>query len=447
MGALHMEAVHEAVEGLLGTGAGKGAGVGLGLSGDLKDHLRAWLKTDGNGAASNATASPSSSPSASGSVLERMARAAIMHALHGEGEGHGSTDDQPSASAAASSSSSASSSSTRLPFTHPSRRHYAGFCDADVTPREALAGLLHIAEETARTCVAMYDQTTTGLAPEIVTFWPWGREEEKGEGEASGEGGNADEASGGSADANTTPAPSHAPPVPTGSLPSDLASMKASMACDPPSTNPFGLGGGFAPNPDAKHSLLRPETVESLFILHRLTGKAYYREAGWRIFTALERHARVQSGGYANLHNADYPLSPEQQAGQWSPGKANQDDKMESFFTAETLKYLYLLFSDTRPAGSAPSGSSGTAADGSQTVGRVSSIRRVWPSYQPYKALLRDVIVDAGGMGEGLGVDADGEEIGGGGGDGSVTDLERWVFNTEAHPMRIPKRPLSHALR
>ena len=32
------------------------------------------------------------------------------------------------------------------------------------------------------------------------------------------------------------------------------------------------------------HNLLRPETVESLFVLWRVTGDAQYREWGWHIF-------------------------------------------------------------------------------------------------------------------------------------------------------------------
>ena len=84
----------------------------------------------------------------------------------------------------------------------------------------------------------------------------------------------------------------------------------------------------------ATHCLLRPETVESLFILWRLTGDSQYREWGWRIFEAVEREARVPSGGYA-------PLSDVRRS-----GSRQLNGRMESFFTAETLKYLYLLFGD-----------------------------------------------------------------------------------------------------
>ena len=44
----------------------------------------------------------------------------------------------------------------------------------------------------------------------------------------------------------------------------------------------------------AKHNLLRPETVESLFVMWRVTGRLVYREWGWAIFSAFETHCRVQ---------------------------------------------------------------------------------------------------------------------------------------------------------
>jgi mannosyl-oligosaccharide alpha-1,2-mannosidase len=51
------------------------------------------------------------------------------------------------------------------------------------------------------------------------------------------------------------------------------------------------------------------------------------------MFEAFRRHARVGTGGYASL--ASVLKSP-----------APQRDSMETFWLGETLKYLYLLFSD-----------------------------------------------------------------------------------------------------
>lgn len=74
--------------------------------------------------------------------------------------------------------------------------------------------------------------------------------------------------------------------------------------------------------------ILRPETAESLFILNQLTGDPIYREWAWDIWTAIDKHCK--SGvGYGSLRNVN------------SPGEG-VDDRMESFFLAETIKYLYL---------------------------------------------------------------------------------------------------------
>ncbi|KAI0095160.1 glycoside hydrolase [Irpex rosettiformis] len=89
--------------------------------------------------------------------------------------------------------------------------------------------------------------------------------------------------------------------------------------------------GGETPY-DARY-MLRPETVESLFIAYRLTGDEKYREYGWSIFQAIEKYCKIESGGYATILNVDeVPVKHE--------------DKMETFYMSETLKYLYLLFTD-----------------------------------------------------------------------------------------------------
>ena len=43
----------------------------------------------------------------------------------------------------------------------------------------------------------------------------------------------------------------------------------------------------------AVHNLLRPETVEALFVLWRTTGDLLYRRQGWAIFQAFEKHCKV----------------------------------------------------------------------------------------------------------------------------------------------------------
>ena len=83
----------------------------------------------------------------------------------------------------------------------------------------------------------------------------------------------------------------------------------------------------------AGHNLLRPEAVEAIYYMWRFTKDPKYREWGWRIFLAFEEHCKVATGGYAGLKNVN------------SAGGA-KDDTMQTFWLAETLKYLLLLFSD-----------------------------------------------------------------------------------------------------
>jgi hypothetical protein len=97
--------------------------------------------------------------------------------------------------------------------------------------------------------------------------------------------------------------------------------------------------------------LFRPETVESLFIAWRLTGDIRYRNYSWEIFSSIDKYCRLNSGGYATVIDVDtVPVT--------------LDDKQETFFLvcclslssehikltfsqSETLKYLYLTFSDS----------------------------------------------------------------------------------------------------
>ncbi|KAI9342841.1 glycoside hydrolase [Obelidium mucronatum] len=78
--------------------------------------------------------------------------------------------------------------------------------------------------------------------------------------------------------------------------------------------------------------ILRPEAVESLFYMWRFTHDQVYRDRAWTILLAYEKYCR-NDAGYHGLQNADSatPLPI---------------DRQESFFLAETLKYLYLIFAD-----------------------------------------------------------------------------------------------------
>ena len=86
---------------------------------------------------------------------------------------------------------------------------------------------------------------------------------------------------------------------------------------------------------DARYPL-RPETLESLFVLHRVTRKPEYRQAAWRIWQSLKQHCHVsESGGFSGLLDVE----KRQQ-------KENWDDHQHSYFISEALKYLYLTFQE-----------------------------------------------------------------------------------------------------
>ncbi|CAJ0949714.1 unnamed protein product, partial [Mesorhabditis belari] len=90
----------------------------------------------------------------------------------------------------------------------------------------------------------------------------------------------------------------------------------------------------FSCEPSDSHSPLRPEAIEAWFYMYRLTGNTTYQKWGWEVFQAMEKHAKLDVG-YASVRNVkSLPVE--------------HNDLMESFFLAETLKYLYLLFDDAR---------------------------------------------------------------------------------------------------
>ncbi|KAG7465683.1 hypothetical protein MATL_G00156020 [Megalops atlanticus] len=97
----------------------------------------------------------------------------------------------------------------------------------------------------------------------------------------------------------------------------------------------FRFDGGveaIATRQNEKYFILRPEVIETYMYLWRFTHDPKYRQWGWEVVQALEQHCKVE-GGYSGLRDvyADRP---------------SHDDVQQSFFLAETLKYLYLLFSE-----------------------------------------------------------------------------------------------------
>ncbi|KAJ5183016.1 hypothetical protein N7492_000632 [Penicillium capsulatum] len=147
---------------------------------------------------------------------------------------------------------------------------------------------MELARELTKTCWAMYDVTASGLSPEIAWF-------------------EADAA--------------------------DLRPMPGSSPRPSSSNSKESWKRDFIIKPLDSHNLQRPETVESLFLMFRVTEDPIYRKWGWKIFEAFQKQTIVGHGeGHTSLE--DVRRNP-----------ATKRDNMESFWLAETLKYLYLLFS------------------------------------------------------------------------------------------------------
>ncbi|KAF7232634.1 hypothetical protein EG68_08520 [Paragonimus skrjabini miyazakii] len=76
--------------------------------------------------------------------------------------------------------------------------------------------------------------------------------------------------------------------------------------------------------------LLRPEFVESTYLLYRATNDPYYLDVGAQIVADMQRYARVPCG-FAAIEDVR---------------TMKHVDRFDSFVLAETFKYLYLLFSE-----------------------------------------------------------------------------------------------------
>lgn len=93
----------------------------------------------------------------------------------------------------------------------------------------------------------------------------------------------------------------------------------------------FSPGADMVFDPAARHNLLRPEALEAIYIMWRITGKQKYRDYAWAIFQAFNQYSRVDHG-YSGIK--DVTVKPPE-----------YDDIQQSFWLAETLKYLFLIFS------------------------------------------------------------------------------------------------------
>lgn len=79
------------------------------------------------------------------------------------------------------------------------------------------------------------------------------------------------------------------------------------------------------------HNLQRPEFVESLLMMWRITGDPVYREWGWSIFKAFDKYTKVGEGkGYTSLNNVNAMPPP-------------MRDNMESFWLVSRFLFEHDL--------------------------------------------------------------------------------------------------------
>jgi hypothetical protein len=131
---------------------------------------------------------------------------------------------------------------------------------------------LHLAREIMHTCYQSYAVMNTGLAPEISWF--------------------------------------------------DIDHVPGARSKHPDYTKDILI------NPNDTHNLQRPETVESLFIMYRLTKDEIYREWGWEIFESFREHTKVETGGYSSLDDVTKVPAPLR-------------DNMESFWMVRLIQHTF----------------------------------------------------------------------------------------------------------
>lgn len=167
-----------------------------------------------------------------------------------------------------------------------------------------------LAQELMKTCWAMYLATDTGLAPDTTHFHLEENDQSR-------------------------------PVGPTASKPFEEADSSWRDDIDIHSQD--------------VHNLQRPEAVESLLYLYRITGNEMYRDWGWQMFTAFVKHtavveqpplkatARGKVVGFSEMPSRIVSFSSLSNVNTLPPVPR---DSMEICWMTETLKYFYLLFSD-----------------------------------------------------------------------------------------------------
>ncbi|AET39944.1 mannosyl-oligosaccharide 1,2-alpha-mannosidase Ecym_5170 [Eremothecium cymbalariae DBVPG len=122
-------------------------------------------------------------------------------------------------------------------------------------------------------------------------------------------------------------------------VPSGLAPEIAVFRTNTRLTNRYwweSPGGDFFIKPNDGHNLQRPETVESIMYMSKLSEDNKYKEWAWEIFENFRANSSLLRDNGAITYTCLKSVTQEKP---YIP-----IDNMESFWLAETLKYLYLTF-------------------------------------------------------------------------------------------------------
>ncbi|EXJ88920.1 mannosyl-oligosaccharide alpha-1,2-mannosidase [Capronia epimyces CBS 606.96] len=218
---------------------------------------------------------------------------------------------------------------------------------------------MNIAEKLTEGCVWAYGSTPVGIMPESFELVPcdsltsctwdetkwhealdprreerlraveaYNKEQQRLQEEANSSAEDAAEVAAEDAADDAEPVPEPVPPVSAPFIPRVPLSHEKYVAARiqeerlPPGYTAIG----------GRDYRLRPEAIESVFIMYRITGDESWREKGWAMFDAVDKATKTETANAA-IHDVTSQLM-------------EQDDTMESFWLAETLKYYYLLFSE-----------------------------------------------------------------------------------------------------
>lgn len=110
------------------------------------------------------------------------------------------------------------------------------------------------------------------------------------------------------------------------------------------------LPKGFTTAKDPRY-ILRPEAIESVFYMWRITGDSEWQEAAWDMFQAVAKGTATKTGSAAVLDvTIAKPELPQEDYMEVSVLASKRTALVltrpwQSFWIAETLKYFYLVFS------------------------------------------------------------------------------------------------------